>query len=120
VRTSSLNTRCETSTQTIALPGSDAIFGGLAVAPSGRATIAVIAGRRGADAPLTSSAVTEAGHGILAAQRPTSTTRFATAVQVSTADDNEVGPVLAIDQTNSRSVLAWRNVATSIQFATAP
>lgn len=114
----SLSPRCATARQTIALPGADVLLGDLALAPSGRATIALTAGIFGSDpAP---AGRTEATHGIVAATRPTATSAFTGPVQVSAADDNEVEPTVAIDQTNGRSVLAWRDIAGSIEFATAP
>jgi hypothetical protein len=118
VQTSSLDTSCGTAAQTVAVPGADAILGGLAVAPTGRATVVLTAGVFGTDPAAPSTG--EAAHGLLAAERSTPTGGFAAPVQVSAADDSEVEPVVAIDATSGRSVVAWRNVAASIEFATAP
>ncbi|MEA2371534.1 MAG: hypothetical protein QOH12_1928 [Solirubrobacteraceae bacterium] len=118
VTASNLTTTCATARQTVAVPGADAVLGDLAVAPSGRATIALTAGIYGSDpAPANRS---EAAHGILAVERPAATAPFSGPVQVSAADDNEAEPVVAIDQTNGRSVLAWRNTTGSTDFATSP
>lgn len=117
VAASSLDSRCGTARQTIGVPGADAVLGDLTVGPSGRATIALTAGIRGSDGPP--DGVSEAAHGILAAQRPSAGTGFAAPVQVSAADDNELEPAVAIDQTNGRSVVAWRGLG-PIEFATAP
>jgi hypothetical protein len=118
VQTSNLSTSCATAAQTIALPGADAMLGGLAVGATGRATVVLSAGLDGSDPSPPSRS--ESAHGLLAAQRATHGGRFGNPVQVSTSDDDEVEPVVAIDQASGRSVLAWRNVATSIQYASAP
>ncbi|MEA2371542.1 MAG: hypothetical protein QOH12_1936 [Solirubrobacteraceae bacterium] len=118
VQASSLSTSCGTAPQTLPLPGADAVLGGLALAPSGRSTIVLEAGVYGSDPAGAST--TESAHGLLASERPTHNGSFATPLQVSAADDGEVDPVVAIDQTTGRSVIAWRNVASSIQYSTAP
>jgi hypothetical protein len=118
VQTSPLTTGCAIAPQTIGLPGADAVLGGLAVAPSGRATVVLAAGVYGSDPAGPTR--TESAHGLLAAQRAAGTTYFGTPVQVSAADDSEVEPVVAIDQTTGLSAIAWRNVQSSIQYATAP
>jgi hypothetical protein len=117
VQTSRLTASCATAPQTIALPGADGVLGALAVAPSGRATIAILGGAHGsAPGPDTGESV----HGILAAQRPSATAAFAAPVQVSAPDAEEIEPAVAIDATSGRSVLAWRDVASSIELASAP
>jgi hypothetical protein len=118
VQTTGLSTRCATAPQTIPLPGSDAVLGGLAVAPSGQATIALLAGLYGSEPPPAS--VSEAALGIYAAERPRGAAAFAAPVEVSSADENNVEPVVAIDSTSGLNVLAWRNASTSIEYATAP
>ncbi|HEY5196718.1 MAG TPA: hypothetical protein VIJ51_06800 [Solirubrobacteraceae bacterium] len=118
VRTSGLSTSCATAAQTVALPGADSVLGGLAVAPSGQATVAILGGVYGDVAGRPGG--TESAHGILATERTSAGAAFGAPVQVSAADDGEVEPVVAIDATSGRSVLAWRNVAASIQYASAP
>jgi hypothetical protein len=118
VQTSNLSTSCGTAAQTIALPGADAVLGGLAVGATGRATVVLSAGVYGSDPAPASRG--EAARGLLAAERPTHNGHFASPVQVSASDDDEVEPVVVIDQASGRSVLAWRNVATSIEYSSAP
>ncbi|HTN24693.1 MAG TPA: hypothetical protein VL120_11950 [Solirubrobacteraceae bacterium] len=118
VRTGPLSRTCAIAPQTIAVPGADVVLGDLAVGPSGRATLALVAGRRGADAP--NGAPAESVFGLLAAQRADPAAPFSGPALVSAPGAFAVDPAVAIDRASGRSVLAWRDVSTGVQLSTAP
>jgi hypothetical protein len=120
-RTGAIDDACRVTPQTIAIPDTDVILGGLSVAPSGAATIAIIAGRRGADPPVIGSGLPEAVHGALAARRATSGAAFSAPVQVSApADEDAYDVAVATDVASGRSVLTWRGAGTTSQISSAP
>jgi hypothetical protein len=118
VRAGPLGRTCAIAPQTLAVPGADVILGDLAVAAPGRATIAFVSGRRGADGP--NRTPTESVVGLLAAERPGAAAPFAAPALVSAPGAFVVDPAVAIDRASGRSVLAWRNVATAVELSTAP
>lgn len=110
---------CSATAQTISLPQTDIAFGALAVSPSGAVTLALTAGRRGAEPPAPGT-IAEAAHGIFATHSDGAGRPFSPPVQVSSADDNQQNPIAAIDETSRRSVIVWADPTSSAHLATAP